>query len=132
MPQTATSKPSLHRLLLVDDNEVNRLVFTSLLERAGYRVHVATQGIEALEMLDKEAYDLVLMDIHMPGLDGMEATRRLRASARENHAVPIIAITAAATPRDRKEYRRAGINGCLGKPVSPIELLSLVKRHLQG
>jgi signal transduction histidine kinase/ActR/RegA family two-component response regulator len=113
----AQSSPS--RLLLVEDNFVNERVAVYMLAKLGYPVDVARHGREAIDMLSKAAYDLVLMDCQMPEMDGFEATRiiRDRASTVLDHEIPVVAMTANAFPEDRARAIAAGMNDFLAKPV---------------
>jgi CheY-like chemotaxis protein len=104
------------RVLVAEDNAVNRLLVTRLLELEGHAVHAVVDGQAALAAAECEAYDVVLMDIQMPMLDGLEATRRLRARGFEQ---PVIALTAQAMRGDRERCLAAGMTGYLTKPISP-------------
>jgi len=116
-------------ILLVEDNLVNQKVVMALLRKNGYRVDVAGNGAEALEKLEKEDYRLVLMDVQMPVLDGLEATRRIRANSRWA-ALPIVAMTAHAMNGDRERCLQAGMNAYVAKPVDHKHLLSLIEQYL--
>ena len=116
-------------ILLVEDNLVNQKVVMALLRKNGYRVDVAGNGAEALEKLQKESYRLVLMDVQMPVLDGLEATRRIRADGRWT-ALPIVAMTAHAMNGDRERCLQAGMNAYMAKPVDHKHLLSLIEQYL--
>lgn len=102
------------RVLVVDDNPINLRVASALVASAGYEVGQASNGILALERLDQERWDVVLMDCHMPEMDGYEATRRLRA---RGCTIPVIALTAAAMAEELDACLAAGMNDCLTKPV---------------
>lgn len=118
------AKPPLN-VLVAEDNDVNALLTRTLLERAGHRVHIAGNGAEVLAALgapDGPPLDLVLMDLHMPGIDGFEATRHIRARADDVARVPIIALTANAMAEDRDACLAAGMDDYLAKPVAPDEL----------
>ncbi|MCB1958673.1 MAG: response regulator, partial [Rhodocyclaceae bacterium] len=108
------------RILIVEDNATNRLVAAAALDQLGYDHDEATDGHEALERLGREAYAAVLMDCQMPGMDGLEATRRWRATeAREGLArTPIIALTANAVSGDADDCTAAGMDAYLSKPYS--------------
>jgi two-component system sensor histidine kinase/response regulator len=107
------------RVLVVDDNEINRLVATAVLEETGVEVGTACDGREALEELTRSSYALVLMDLQMPVMDGLAAAREIRARGLR---VPVIAMTASAGERDRERCLHAGMDDVLTKPVEP-ELL---------
>lgn len=113
------------RILLVEDNPVNQLVAKGMLAKLGCQVQLATQGAEALELLEQNEFDLVLMDCNMPVMDGYEASRRIRQSGRWPH-LPIIALTANAMPEERERCRAAGMSDYLAKPFRREELLALV------
>ena len=119
------------RVLLVEDNPINQEVAREVLAAAGVNVSTADHGQAALTQLaqtDVAPFDLVLMDVQMPGLDGYETTRRIRASRASWHAIPIIAMTAHATARDRTEAQEAGMNDYLTKPFEPATLLRTLMR----
>lgn len=113
------------RILLVEDNPVNQLVAKGMLAKLGCQVQLATQGAEALELLEQNEFDLVLMDCNMPVMDGYEASRHIRQSGRWPH-LPIIALTANAMPEERERCRAAGMSDYLAKPFRREELLALV------
>ncbi|NEQ73072.1 MAG: response regulator [Okeania sp. SIO2C9] len=116
-------------ILLVEDNAVNQQIAQELLQKVGLKVDCATNGTEAIAKVMEQIYDLILMDIRMPGMDGLEATRRIRSLAKEDNSgtewfatVPIIAMTANAMDMDRAKSSAAGMNYHLSKPVNPQEL----------
>jgi CheY-like chemotaxis protein len=113
------------RVLVAEDNPVNALLAKSLLRREGCTVELAGSGQEALDALARTRYDLVLMDVRMPGLDGAEATRRLRARGDET---PVIAVTANVFEEDRRSCLEAGMNAFLAKPVDPAALRAALTR----
>ncbi|MEY4763088.1 MAG: hypothetical protein RLZZ200_2944 [Pseudomonadota bacterium] len=115
------------RVLLVEDNEVNQMVGRILLKRMGLEVDIAADGVEALENARKKDYDLVLMDLWMPLMDGLEATRRLRASGKN---MPILAMTATAVHQDLENCRLAGMDDYLPKPVEPERLEAALARWI--
>lgn len=106
------------RILLVEDNETNLLVAKDILERMGLEVTVAHDGQEALDKLQQANFDAVLMDVQMPVMDGLEATRRIRQEARW-HTLPVIAMTAAVMEQDRAACSAAGMNDHVAKPIMP-------------
>jgi PAS domain S-box-containing protein len=119
------------RLLVVEDNLVNQKVATLMLKKMGYRSDVAANGREALEALKRVPYDLVLMDQQMPEMDGLEATRSIRASSDViNSRVPIIAMTANALKGDRENCLEAGMDDYLSKPVKPDQLKNKLDQWL--
>jgi two-component system, sensor histidine kinase and response regulator len=120
------------RILLVEDNVINQKVARALLERAGHRVDVAAQGAIALERIEAERYDIVLMDIQMPVMDGLEATRLIRARTDDRARLPIIAMTANAMEGAREEYLAAGMDEYVSKPIDIRLMLDLVDRLGRG
>ena len=120
----AEANRSLH-VLLAEDNAVNQVLATTLLKKHGHRVSVATDGLEALELLERERIDVVLMDVHMPRLGGYDAARRIRANERATGAhVPIIALTAQAMKGDRERCLEAGMDAYVSKPLKIAELFA--------
>ena len=117
------------RVLLVEDNEINRVVARELLAGLNLRVSVAEGGLQAIERISRERFDLVLMDIQMPGLDGIETTRRLRSLPGGAHT-PIVALTAHAMIGDRQRFIDAGMDDYLAKPIEESELLRVLSRWL--
>ncbi len=115
-------------LLVVDDNATNQVVVRDLLQGWGAVVDVADDGVEALARLDETPYDLVLMDVQMPRLDGLEATRRLRRE--QGNDVPVIALTASMLPENRQEAFAAGMDAFVPKPFAPDLLHDTVLQHL--
>ncbi|PYU41736.1 MAG: hypothetical protein DMG54_02280 [Acidobacteria bacterium] len=106
------------RLLLVEDNRVNQKLALRLLEKLGHQVTLAINGQEAIELLQSSAFDLVLMDIQMPVMGGVEATQKIRdAELKTGVHIPIIAMTAHAMMGDAEKYLSAGMDGCVSKPV---------------
>ncbi|MBS1824668.1 MAG: response regulator [Acidobacteria bacterium] len=116
-------------ILVVEDNHVNQKVVTAILRKKGYHVDVANHGREALEYLDLLAYGLVLMDVQMPILDGLETTRAIRRDTRFRY-LPIVAMTAHAMSGDRERCLASGMNGYIAKPVNPQTLLRTVEEFL--
>jgi len=119
------------RVLLVEDNDLNQELAATLLSEAGAEVNVAADGQQALDKLQQGPCDLVLMDWKMPVMDGLEATRRLRADPRFAN-LPIIAMTSSALPSDREACLQAGMNDHLGKPIDPTLLLNMAVRWGRG
>lgn len=118
------------RVLLVEDNAVNLKVARLMLARLGYRADIAGNGVEALEALARQPYDIVLMDVEMPEMDGLEATRRLRAHAPAGPRPVVIALTANALDGDREACLAAGMDDHVGKPIRADELASALERGL--
>jgi two-component system sensor histidine kinase/response regulator len=121
------------RVLLVEDNFVNQRVAVYMLTKLGHQVDVAKHGREAIDMLGKADYDLVLMDCQMPEMDGFEATRviRDRSSAVIDHDIPVIAMTANAFPEDRERALACGMNDFLAKPVDRSVLASMLDKWIR-
>lgn len=117
------------RILLVEDNATNRLVAQERLEVMGHRVDMAVSGGEAVAAAAKVTYDLILMDVMMPGMDGMQATRAIRSLPGETRHVPIIALTANVFRHHQDGCREAGMDGFLGKPFTPAQLTEAVRRY---
>ena len=120
-----------HRVLVVEDNPVNQLVAVGLLEVFGYSAVTADDGILALEELAHDSYDIILMDVQMPRLDGYAATRQIRAQEGPDQRVPIIAMTAAAVEGERERCLAAGMDDFLTKPVDPTSLEHTLNKWLQ-
>jgi PAS domain S-box-containing protein len=116
------------RILLAEDNTMNQKVALRLLERLGYRADVATNGLEAIEALERQPYDVVLMDVQMPELDGLDATRRICERWPAESRPHIIAMTANALPEDREACFAAGMNDYVAKPIRAEELAAALKR----
>jgi two-component system, cell cycle response regulator DivK len=119
---------SAARILVVEDNEKNMKLFRDVLRAAGYDTLEATTGEGAVTVAADNAPDLVLMDIQLPDIDGIEALGRLRADAR-TAAVPVLALTAQAMEGDRERFLAAGFDGYLSKPVNVPDLVASVERY---
>ncbi len=116
-------------VLVVDDNEINRKLVKILLEQQGASCELAENGAQALDACLRGSYDLILMDVHMPVMDGLEATSRIRELEKEGHRhTPIIALTANALRGDREKYLAAGMDEYLSKPVNETALMSALAR----
>lgn len=116
-------------MLVVDDDLTNRMVVRLLMERRGYETYEASSGQDALEMATRTDFDVILMDLSMPGMDGFEATRRLRALPCRSAIAPVIALTAHTTKTDQEMCVAAGMDGFLRKPFDASradELLDLL------
>ncbi len=110
------------RILVVEDNQVNQLLATVLLGKAGHRIDIAANGLEALDAVNSRPYDLILMDVQMPEMDGIEATKRIRAMAGAARDIPIIAMTANAMKGDRERLLAVGMNDYVSKPIDKGQL----------
>jgi two-component system cell cycle response regulator DivK len=115
------------RVLLVEDNADNRFIYSAMLRHAGYDVILAANGHEGLEFGRTRAPHLVLMDLSLPGLDGLEVTRLLKADE-ATRDMPIVALTAHALPADRVRALEAGCDAYLAKPIAPPAVLAEVRR----
>lgn len=120
------------RILVAEDNKVNQLVVERLLSRLGVHTRIVSDGAEALEALEHETYDLVLMDRHMPKLDGLEATRRIRSLQGTTGQTPVIALTASVTSVDRTACLEAGMNDLLPKPIEIATLERALRKYTGG
>lgn len=132
--KTATSRPRIHtshrsvHVLLAEDNTVNQKLAMKLLEKRGHQVLVAGNGKEAIQALGKQAFDIVLMDVQMPEMDGFEATQTIRKREQETGGrIPIIAMTAHAMKGDRERCLEAGMDGYISKPLQPSELFEAIE-----
>jgi CheY-like chemotaxis protein len=114
------------RVLVVEDNQINLLLATTILRKAGHRVDAASNGLEALSSIRSRPYDLVLMDMMMPELDGLEATRAIRKLSGARSEIPIIAMTANAMKGDREQCLQAGMNDYLSKPIDKAKLFDKI------
>lgn len=126
---TAPIRPC--RVLLAEDNKINSLVAKSLLEQSGHTVTVAENGAQAITKLESADYDIILMDLHMPEVDGIEATHRIRALADSGKStIPIIALTADIMHAEREKCLAAGMNGFIAKPFTPEKLEMIIAQAL--
>ncbi len=116
------------RVLVVEDNELSMKLFRDVLLATGYRTLEATTGGQAVELAAEQAPDLVLMDIQLPDIDGVEALGRLRANER-TAAIPVLAVTAQAMQGDRERFLAAGFDDYISKPVDIVELVGTVRQH---
>jgi two-component system, cell cycle response regulator DivK len=116
------------RVLVVEDNEKNMKLVRDVLQASGYTTLESTTGEEAVELALSQAPALVLMDVQLPGIDGVEALDRLRDDER-TASIPVLALTAQAMRGDREQFLEAGFDGYLSKPVDVVELISAVREH---
>ena len=119
------------QVVVVEDNARNMKLFREVLNASGYRTLEAETGERAVALTTEHRPDLVLMDIHLPDIDGVEALRMLRADER-TASVPVLALTAQAMEGDRERFLAAGFDGYLSKPVNIADLLDAVSRHCEG
>ena len=118
------------QILVVEDNEKNMKLFRDVLEATGYRLLEATMGEQAVELAATHSPNLVLMDIQLPDIDGVEALGRLRGNER-TASIPVVALTAQAMQDDRKRFLDAGFDGYISKPVDVVEFVRTVKEYLR-
>ena len=119
------------QILVVEDNEKNMKLFRDVLAATGYRTLEATTGSQAVDLATEHLPDLVLMDIQLPDIDGVEALARLRADDR-TAALPILALTAQAMEGDRERFLAAGFDGYLSKPVDVADFVATVRRYCES
>jgi two-component system, cell cycle response regulator DivK len=119
------------QVLVVEDNEKNMKLFRDVLTATGFRTLEATTGGEAVDMASEHTPDLVLMDIQLPDIDGVQALRRLRSDAR-TATIPVLALTAQAMRGDRERFLAEGFDGYVSKPVNVRELITIVRQHCEG
>jgi two-component system, sensor histidine kinase and response regulator len=118
-------------VLLAEDNTINQRLATRLLEKRGHRVTVANNGQEAIAHLQKSSFDLVLMDVQMPLMDGLEAARMIRKQEKETGIhQPIVALTAHAVKGDQERCEAAGMDGYLAKPIRPEDLEAVLQKYM--
>ena len=114
------------RILVAEDNEVNRSVIRGLLTKSGHAVDIVVDGVEAVAAAMRSSYDLILMDVQMPKMDGIAATARIRSLSGDAGRVPIIAVTANAMAGDRERYLAAGMDDYVSKPIDPAKLAAVI------
>jgi two-component system cell cycle response regulator DivK len=119
------------QVLVVEDNDKNMKLFRDVLVASGYRTLEATTGGQAVELAAEHAPDLVLMDIELPDIDGLETLSRLRADER-TASIPVLALTAQAMHGDRERFLAAGFDDYISKPVNVLELVDTVRQHCDG
>jgi two-component system cell cycle response regulator DivK len=119
------------QILVVEDKEKSMKLFRDVLRATGYRTLEATTGGQAVELAAGHVPDLVLMDIRLPDIDGIDALSRLRANER-TASIPVLALTAQAMDGDRERFLAAGFDGYVSKPVNVVEFLGVVRQHCEG
>ena len=120
------------RVLLAEDTPANVMLYQTLLTRAGYEIDVAEDGVSAVEKAGTSQYDVILMDLGLPMIDGLEATQRIRMGAGDSASAPIVALTADDDLKTRRACAAIGIVGFLVKPVSPAELVDNIATTIAG
>ncbi len=121
------------RILLVEDNELNQKFAIAVVRKLGHQMDIAPNGKIGVEMFQKNAYDLILMDIQMPEMNGIEATqeiRRIEAAENKGAHIPIIAVTAFAMEQDKRNSMDAGMDDFLAKPYKPFELEQKINQFI--
>jgi PAS domain S-box-containing protein len=116
-------------VLVAEDNSINQLIVKTMLEKAGHRVTISNNGLEALGAVVRSGFDLVMMDVNMPEMDGLTATQRIRDLPAPKSQVPIIALTANAMKGDREKYVKAGMDDYVSKPIDPVKLAAAIERQ---
>ncbi len=116
------------RVLLAEDNQINAVLATTIVKRAGHVVDVAINGVEAIDALRRNEYDLIFMDMHMPEVDGLEATRKIRALSGPKSRIPIVALTANAMGSEERKCLNAGMDDFLSKPFEPADLIAMLDK----
>jgi len=127
-PPVPSSRP---RILIVEDDANTRWVLCTLMRRFGYDCEVASNGLEALDLVPSFEPQVILMDLMMPILDGLETTRRLKADSK-TRAIPVLALTGNVTLHGMSSAQLAGCNDCFPKPIVLENLLSFLRRHLEA
>jgi two-component system, cell cycle response regulator DivK len=122
---------SEQRILVVEDNEKNMKLFRDVLQAKGYLTLEAGSGEQAVELATEHVPDLILMDVQLPGIDGIEALGRIRADER-TQAIPVVALTAQAMSGDREHFLESGFDGYISKPVDVMEFIQTVANYLEG
>ena len=135
LPPPRTARPAgsgKTRILVAEDDPTNQAIARAVLEAAGYSVEIVENGIDAVAAAERQEHDLVLMDVQMPRLDGIEATRRIRARGGLLASLPIVAVTAHAMTGARQEYLRAGMDDYVSKPYAAADLVAVIERWTGG
>ncbi len=117
------------RILIVEDNEANLYLISFILKNSGYEVIEAREGLKGVELAIKEKPDLIIMDIQLPDIDGLEATRLIRASEADTK-IPIVALTSYAMTGDREKALAAGCSGYIEKPINPDTFMAELEKYL--
>ena len=119
----------MHKILIIEDNEQNMYLSTFILESQSYEVLQARNGHDGIELAVTEKPDLIILDIQLPGIGGIDVARELRKTAETMH-IPIIAVTSYAMAGDRERILAAGCNGYIEKPINPETFVAQIRRHL--
>ena len=126
----AETERGINCILLAEDNPINQKLALRLLQKVGYSVDIVETGQQAIDAVQKKQYQLVLMDVQMPDMDGLDATQHIRALSGEVAKIPIVAMTAHAMSDDREKCLQAGMNDYLSKPLNVDEMLKMVKKYI--
>ncbi|RLE37560.1 response regulator [Candidatus Woesearchaeota archaeon] len=118
------------KILVVDDDKKSRYLVSFLLEKEGFEIIMATNGLEGIEAAEKQQVDLIIMDIKMPKMDGHETTRRIRR-LKKYKSIPIIALTSYVITEDKEKALKAGCTGHMSKPIAPETFISEIKKFLE-
>jgi signal transduction histidine kinase/ActR/RegA family two-component response regulator len=129
---THTSQPQTQNfhILLAEDEKINQIGISKYIKKMGYSIDIAENGLDVLKLLRENTYDLILMDIQMPHLDGVDTTKSIRSGGNHFAQIPIVALTAYAMPGDIKKFIEAGMDDCITKPVEFEELAAVLQKHL--
>jgi len=134
-PEAAPTSKSISRvlnILLAEDNPINAVLATAIIRRSGHTVHVSTNGIEAIAAAKEGGYDLIFMDMHMPEMDGLEASEKIRGLNGAVSKTPIVALTANAMPSDKNKCLNAGMNDFLSKPFEPVQIDEMLAKWCES
>lgn len=117
------------KVLIAEDNELNQRIFRAFLRRTPYEITIANNGLEALEIFKTDKFDCILMDLHMPVMDGIETTRNIRLYEEENklNRIPIIAVTASHPAEDKEKCFEAGMSDFIQKPITEEVLIKVIE-----
>ncbi|MGE3781518.1 MAG: response regulator [Alphaproteobacteria bacterium] len=129
MQSSVTDQRAARKVLIVEDNELNMKLFNDLLQAHGYKTYQTKDGREALNIARQHRPDLILMDIQLPEVSGLEITKRLKADE-ELRAIPVVAVTAFAMKGDEEKIRQGGCEGYIAKPISIAGFMRVVEHHL--
>jgi len=121
----------MKRVLVVEDNKINLYMITFLLEKHGYKVIEARDGVTGADLAVKEKPDLILMDIQLPDTNGLDVTRKIRASEADRN-IPIVALTSYAMADDKEKALEAGCTGYIEKPIKPETFIDQIKKYFPG
>jgi two-component system cell cycle response regulator DivK len=118
----------MKKVLVVEDNNINMQLVCEILNTEGFKTETASDGHEAIKMTENELYDLILMDIELPGIDGIEATRIIKNNLKYKD-VPIIALTAYAMKGDKERIHEAGLDGYISKPIHVADFMATMEKY---